>query len=74
MSDFQVIAELDDLSTVRALTAALKAYGFHPLEGGEDGLPGMPGIIGPGGVVIRVPAEEAADAEVLANDLLKDMR
>lgn len=73
MSDFKIIAELEDLSTVRALTAALKAYGFHPLEGGEDGLPGLPGILGPRGIAIQVPAEEAADAGPLVEALLKDM-
>ena len=71
---FEVIAEVPDLSAARVLIAALKAHGFHPMDGGADGLPGMPGITGPRGIAIQVPDEEAADARVLAEDLLKQMR
>jgi hypothetical protein len=57
----------------RVLVVALKAHGFHPLEGGEGGLPGLPGVFGPKGVPVQVPEEEARDAKVLAEDLLKEM-
>src|SRR5690606_12826600 len=36
---FETIAEVDDPSAARVLVAALKAHGFHPLEGGDSGLP-----------------------------------
>ena len=62
---FETIAEVADPSAARVLILALKAHGFHPLEGGESGLPGMPGVFGPKGVAIQVPDEEAADARVL---------
>jgi hypothetical protein len=71
---FETIAEVADPSAARVLILALKAHGFHPLEGGESGLPGLPGVFGPKGVPIAVPEDEAADARVLADTLLKDMR
>lgn len=74
MAGFETIAEVADPSAARVLIAALKAHGFHPLEGGESGLPGMPGVFGPKGVAIRVPEEEAADARLLAASLLEEMR
>jgi hypothetical protein len=55
------------------LIAALQAHGFHPLEGGESGLPGMPGVFGPRGIAISVPAPEAADARTLGSALLAEM-
>jgi hypothetical protein len=55
------------------LTAALSAHGFHPLEGGNDGLPGLPGVIGPRGIPVVVPEAEALDARVLAEALLREM-
>jgi len=70
---FETIAEVTDPSVARVLMTALKAHGFHPLEGGESGLPGLPGVFGPKGVAIAVPEEEAADAKVLAEALLKEM-
>lgn len=70
---FQTIVQVENPSTARVLVVALKAHGFHPLEGGEGGLPGLPGVFGPGGVAVQVPEEEAADATVLAQDLLKQM-
>lgn len=73
-SDFETIAELDNPSEARVLIIALKAHGFHPMEGGDSGLPGLPGVFGPRGVAIRVPEEEAADASALAGALLADMR
>ena len=71
---FETIAEVADPSAARVLILALKAHGFHPLEGGENGLPGLPGVYGPRGVGIAVPEEEAEDAKVLADDLLREMR
>ena len=68
-----VIAELEDTTLAIALNAALRAYGFHPGEGSERGLPGLPGVIGPKGIPITVPDEEAEDARVLAEALLKEM-
>jgi hypothetical protein len=70
----ETIAEVADPSAARVLILALKAHGFHPLEGGENGLPGMPGVFGSKGVAIQVPVEEAADARVLADSLLAEMR
>lgn len=70
---FETIAEVSDPSVARVLMTALKAHGFHPLEGGESGLPGLPGVFGPKGVPIAVPEEEAGDAKVLAEALLKEM-
>ena len=72
---FETIAELDDFSEARVLVAALRAHGFHPLDGGETGLPGLPGIRNfKGTIAIQVPEDEAADARLLANALLIDMR
>ena len=70
---FEIIAQVEDPSMARVLVVALKAHGFHPLEGGEGGLPGLPGVFGPKGVPVQVPEEEAHDAKVLAEDLLKEM-
>ena len=68
------IASIRDISKVRILLTALKAHGFHPMEGGEEGLPGMPGITGTrGGISIRVPEQEAEDAKLLCDALIKDM-
>lgn len=71
---FETIAEVADPSAARVLILALKAHGFHPLEGGESGLPGMPGVFGPKGVPVQVPEEEARDARLLAESLLREMR
>ena len=67
------IAEVEDTSLAIALNAALRAYGFHPGEGTERGLPGLPGVIGPKGIAISVPGDEAEDAKLLAEALLKEM-
>src|SRR5690606_35175582 len=74
MAAFETIVEIADPSAARVLSLALKAPGLHPLPGGESGLPGMPGVFGPKGVAIRVPEDEAADARLLANSLLEEMR
>ena len=68
---FKTIAHVDDPAIARVLAAALRAHGFHPLEGSEDGLPGLPVLCGG---VCRVPEEEARDAQVLAEALLLEMR
>lgn len=57
----------------RVLITALKAHGFHPKEGGEMGLPGLPGVYGPKGILIELPEEEVADGKVLADVLIAEM-
>ena len=69
----EIIAYVDDPAMARVLIAALGAHGFHPLEG-SDGLPGLPGVIGPRGIPISVRQEEAADAQILAEALIREMR
>ena len=71
--NYQVIAQVENPSQARALVVALRAYGFHPLEQGEGGLPGLPNLFGPKGVPVQVPEDEVADATVLAEELLKEM-
>jgi hypothetical protein len=71
---FETIAEVADPSTARILILALKAHGFHPLEGSDDGSPGLPGVFGARGVAIQVLEGEADEARVLAQDLLREMR
>ncbi|WP_421762057.1 hypothetical protein [Devosia sp.] len=70
---FETIAELKDPSVARVLIAALKAHGFHPREGGESGLPGLPGVYAPRGIAIELPEDEAKDGKLLADELIKDM-
>lgn len=63
------------MSVVRVLMTALKAHGFHPLEGGELGLPGMPGVTGVKGTFgIKVPEDEQEDAKILAAHLIEEMQ
>lgn len=69
---FETIAEVADPSVARVLVAALKAHGFHPLEGGDSGLPGVPRLFSEG-IAVEVPEEEAADARLLAEALLREM-
>jgi hypothetical protein len=69
----ETIAHVSDTSLARVLIAALQAHGFHPEEGGQNGLPGLPGVVAPKGIPIRVPEEEARDGKILAEDLLKQM-
>ena len=71
---YETIVHVSELAQARVLIAALKAHGFHPLEGGQNGLPGMPGVVEPRGIAIQVPGEEARDGKLLAEDLLKQMR
>ena len=70
---FETIAEVSDTAIARVLITALRAHGFHPLESGDDGLPGFAGVIGPNGIPISVPEDEAGDAKLLAEDLLREM-
>ena len=71
---YETIVHVSELAEARVLIAALKAHGFHPLEGGQNGLPGLPGVVGPRGIAIQVPDEEARDGKLLAEDLLKQMQ
>ncbi|HVY51696.1 MAG TPA: hypothetical protein VHA07_09090 [Devosia sp.] len=70
---FETIVHVSDTAQARVLIAALKAHGFHPLEGDESGVPGFAGVVAPRGIPIRLPEEEAADGKVLADDLLRQM-
>jgi hypothetical protein len=69
----EIIARVPDASLARSLIAALRAYGFHPLDAEDGGLPGITDPIFGKGVPIRVPEEEAEDCRVLAAELLKEM-
>jgi hypothetical protein len=66
----EIIMELFDDDKVRVIVAALKAHGFHPLDAGT---PGFPGVYNADGTPIAVPEDEARDARLLAEALLKDM-
>lgn len=70
---FAPVVQVRSRSTAQVLIVALRAHGFHPLEPREGGLPGVPTIFGPEGFLVEVPEDEAADATLLATDLLKDM-
>ena len=72
--EYQTVAQIEDPAVARVLIAALKAHGFHPLEGPEHGLPGLAGVYGPKGIPIDLPVEEAADGRLLAEALVADMR
>lgn len=70
---YQAIAQVRDSGIARILIVALRAHGFHPLEPRDGGLPGVPNLFGAEGVSIEVPENEAGDATILVEDLLKDM-
>ena len=70
----EIIARVPDASLARSLIAALRAYGFHPLDSEDGGLPGITDPIFGKGVPIRVPEEEAEDCRLLAAELLKEMQ
>lgn len=70
---FTPIIQVKSRSTAQVMIVALKAHGFHPLDPREGGLPGVPNLFGPEGFIVEVPEDEAADATLLATDLLKDM-
>ena len=42
---YETIAHVSTPALARVLIAALQAHGFHPLEGGQNGLPGLPGSL-----------------------------
>ena len=69
----ETIAHVPNPSLARVLIAALQAHGFHPVEGGDGGLPGVTDAFFGKGVPIRVPEDEAVDCRVLAEDLLREM-
>jgi hypothetical protein len=69
----EIIARVPDSSLARSLITALRAYGFHPADPEEGGLPGVTNTFFGKGIPIRVPDEEEADARILAADLLKQM-
>ncbi|MEO6012289.1 MAG: hypothetical protein ABIQ30_01705 [Devosia sp.] len=69
----EIIARVPDPSLARSLVVALRAYGFHPAEAEDGGLPGVTDPFFGKGIPIRVPEEEAEDCRVLAEDLLKEM-
>jgi len=70
----EIIARVPDAALARSLIAALRAYGFHPLDELDGGLPGVTDPIFGKGVAIRVPVEEAEDCRALAEVLLAEMR
>jgi len=70
---YETVANVEDPAVARVLVLALKAHGFHPREGTDSGLPGMPGVFGPKGIPIELPEDEASDGRILAAALLKDM-
>ena len=70
----EIIARVPDASLARSLIVALRAYGFHPEDDLNGGLPGVTDPFFGKGVPIRVPDDEAEDCRLLAADLLKDMR
>lgn len=74
MPGLEIILKVEDENLARSLIAALKAYGFHPMEGGDAGFPGTAALTMPSGIPIRLPAEEAADGRILAQSLLKEMQ
>ena len=69
----EIIARVPDPTVARVLIAALQAHGFHPIETGDAGLPGVTDPFFGKGLPIQVPEEEAADARLLAEQLLKEM-
>jgi hypothetical protein len=70
----EIIARVPDASLARSLIVALRAYGFHPEDDLDGGLPGVTDPFFGRGVPIRVPDEEAEDCRLLAADLLKEMQ
>lgn len=67
------IARTATLSQATVLSAALRAHGFHPLEKGDGGLPGISPLLGELGHAIEVPEDEAAAAAPLARQLVADL-
>jgi hypothetical protein len=73
LMDFEIIAEVENRAQARALITALRGYGFHPLDEADGGLPGVRGMFAGTHIPVQVPTTEAADAAVLAQDLLRAM-
>lgn len=73
MTDYETIIYVERESVARLMVTALRAHGFSPREIADGGLPGIGvGLTGKGHA-IAVPAEQARDAQPLAEALLKDM-
>ena len=70
----EIIARVPDPSMARSLIVALRAYGFHPEDEMDGGLPGVTDPFFGKGIPIRVPEEEADDCRLLAAQLLKEMQ
>jgi hypothetical protein len=70
----EIIARVPDATLARSLIVALRAYGFHPADAEDGGLPGVTDPFFGKGIPIRVPEEEMDEARVLAEDLLNQMR
>ena len=68
------VVRVEDLAMARVLLTALRAHGFHPIESGDAGLPGVTPVFGEKGIPINLPEEEARDGQLLAEALLADMR
>lgn len=73
MAGYEIILKVQDENLARSLITALKAYGFHPMEGGDGGFPGTSALTMPSGIPIRLPEEEVRDGKLLAETLLKEM-
>lgn len=69
---YEIIVRVESPSTHMALVAALRAYGFHPLDMLEGGLPGGTIFVAKG-IPVQVPEEEVGDATILATALLDEM-
>ena len=70
----EIIARVPDPSLARSLIVALRAYGFHPQDDMDGGLPGVTDPFFGKGIPIRVPDEEAVDCRLLAAELLREMQ
>ena len=70
----EIIARVPNATLARSLIVALRAYGFHPEDDLDGGLPGVTDPFFGQGVPIRVPEEEAEDCRLLAAELLRDMQ
>ena len=70
----EIIARVPDAGLARSLIVALRAYGFHPEDDVDGGLPGVTDPFFGQGIPIRVPEDEAGDCRLLAAELLKEMQ
>ena len=73
MANFETVITHRDAGVLRIIVVALRAHGFHPLDAGVEGLPGLPGVSTPRGMGVQVPFSEAVDAKMLAEVLLDEM-